>query len=286
MNALLRFIRRLATAPGFRRLTGVAPLLRVSFALRGALVRSRLRFALNELRPGEVTATYQLREGAVRIVVRHHTPDVLVLDEIFSQREYELPPPVRDAFAEATVPLAVLDLGANIGLFGAFVLVQYPEARIVALEPDPANAAIHERAIDANPRADWTLVQAAAANEPGTLRFTPGGFSRSHAADPGGDAIEVPADDVLPRIAEADLVKIDIEGAEWPLLADPRFAETRAQAFVLEYHPEGCPGADPRGEAERALAGAGFEVASGPAKPQFGTGVLWAWRQRQAQSRP
>jgi FkbM family methyltransferase len=280
-------VRRLATAPGFRRLTRVAPLLRLSFALRGALVRSPLRFALNELRPGEVTASYRLREGGVSIVVRHHTPDVLVLDEVFSQREYDFPPPVEAVLADLPRPPKILDLGANIGLFGAFVLTRFPNPHIVALEPDPANAEIHERAIEANGNADrWTLVQAAAATAPGTLPFSPGGFTRSHAAEPGREAIEVPAEDVLPRMAEADLVKIDVEGAEWALLADPRFIGIGARAVVLEYHPENCPGPDPREEAERALSAAGFQVAPGPAKPAFGTGVLWAWRQRHAQSRP
>lgn len=278
MNRLLRLVRRLATAPGFRRLTTFSPLLRISFALRGALVSSPLRFALNELRPGQVTASYRLREGPVSIIVRHHTPDVLVLDEVFSQREYEFPSAVSSALDSAERPLRVVDLGANIGLFGAFVLTRYPDASIVAFEPDPANAAIHSRVIEANPTTRWTLIQAAAAAAPGTMRFTPGDFTRSHIAQAGEDGIEVVAEDVVPRIREADLVKIDIEGGEWALLGDARFAETEARVVVLEYHPANCPGSDPQAEAERALVDAGFEIAPGPVKPEFGTGVLWGWR--------
>src|SRR4029453_16066702 len=52
---------RLAPAPGFRRLTGVEPLLRLSFALRASLVRERLQFARNELRRKPVTGVYGLR---------------------------------------------------------------------------------------------------------------------------------------------------------------------------------------------------------------------------------
>jgi FkbM family methyltransferase len=286
VNALLLLVRRLATAPGFRRLTTFAPLLRVSFALRGSLVRSPLRFALNEIRPGQVTAAYRLRAGVVSIVLRHHTPDVLVLDEVFSQREYEFPTSVKDVLAGESNTITVVDLGANIGLFGAFVLTQYPDASIVAFEPDPANAAIHARAIEANATKRWTLVQAAAAAAPGTMRFSSGDFTRSHAAQAGEDAIEVAAEDVLPRIRGADLVKIDIEGGEWALLDDPRFVETEARAVVLEYHPENCPGLDPQAEAERAFVGAGFKVSRGPTKPEFGTGILWGWRQRQPQSIP
>jgi FkbM family methyltransferase len=244
-----------------------------------------MRFALNELRRDNVTASYRLREGDVSIVIRHHTPDVLVLDEVFSQREYDFPPAISKALSGGR-PLRILDLGANIGLFGAFAFIRHPDASIVALEPDPANSAIHARAIEANPSACWTLVQAAASAAPGMMRFASGGFTRSHAAQLGEDAIEVEAEDVLPRIREADFVKIDIEGGEWALLADPRFGETRARAVVLEYHRQNCPGADPQAEAERALMDVGFEVLHGPTKPEFGTGILWGRRQRQAQSIP
>ena len=58
---LLGAVRRLASAPGFRRLTSVASLLRLSFALRASLVRERARFVRNELRSGATTATYRLR---------------------------------------------------------------------------------------------------------------------------------------------------------------------------------------------------------------------------------
>jgi hypothetical protein len=83
--------------------------------------------------------------------------------------------------------------------------------------------------------------------------------------------------DVLGRIARADLVKMDIEGAEWAILADARFREAPPRALVIEYHGEGCPGTDPRAEAERALRAAGMEVESS-AERRDGHGVLWAWR--------
>ena len=275
---VLRLVRRLATAPGFRRLTTFAPLLRISFALRGTLVRSPLRFALNELRPGDITAEYRLRLSPVSIVIRHHTADVLVLDEIFSQREYELPSAVARVLDEPARPLRVVDLGANIGLFGAYALTRYPDATVVAVEPDPANAAIHTRAIGANPSSRWTLIEAAATAVSGTMRFSPGSFTRSHAADLDEDAIVVDAEDVLPLMQRADLVKIDIEGGEWAILADPRFGDGEARAIVLEYHPDDCPSTEPRNEAERFLVSAGFEIVPGPSKPEFGTGVLWGWR--------
>lgn len=268
-----RAVRRLATAPGFRRLTRVEPLLRLSFALRASLVRERLQFARNELRRKPVTGVYRLRESGVAVAIRHHTGDVLVLDEIFSQREYEPPDAVRPALDALSSP-AVVDLGANIGLFGAWVLGRYPDATIVAVEADPANAAVHRQAIEANRLGGrWSLIEGFAGTQAGVVRFAAGEHATSHAAATG--TMDVAAVDVFPDLASAELVKIDVEGAEWDLLADPRFAALRPKLVVLEYHADGCSDPDPREAAVRALHSAGLEVVDAGRKPQFGAGLLW-----------
>jgi FkbM family methyltransferase len=270
VSALLRLVRRLATAPLFRRLTSITPLLRLSYALRASLVRERGRFVRNELRWKPVTDVYRLRESGVAVAIRHHTGDVMVLDEIFSQREYE--PPAGVALGDVA---SAVDLGANIGLFGAWLLGRVPEARIVAYEADPANAAVHRRALEANGLADrWRLVEAFAGTEEGVTSFTTGLHAVSHE----GDGIEVPVVDVLPELMDADLVKMDIEGAEWPILADPRFRELRARVVVLEYHGEGSPEPDPAAAAERALTAAGYDVHHAGRKPAFGAGLVWGVR--------
>jgi FkbM family methyltransferase len=270
VSLLLRGVRRLATAPLFQRFTRVTPLLRVSFALRASLVRERARFIRNELRRKPTTATYRLRETGVSVAIRHHTGDVMVLDEIFSQGEYQPPPGV----VLPNVGRAV-DLGANIGLFGAWLLGRFPDARVVGYEPDPGNAAVHRMAIEANQLNErWRLVEAFAGAEAGTTSFAAGLHAVSHE----GEGIEVRVEDVLPALADADLVKIDIEGAEWPILADARFRELQARVVVLEYHPEGSPDADPAASAERALVDAGYEVFPAGRKPAFGAGILWGLR--------
>jgi FkbM family methyltransferase len=271
----IRLVRGLATAPGFRRLTRFEPLLRLSFALRASLVRERRRFAVNELRREPVTAVYRLRGSGVAIALRHHTGDVLVLDEIFSQREYEPPAEVQPALLGLRSP-TVVDLGANIGLFGAWVLGRYPDATIHAVEADPSNAAVHRRTIEANDLGDrWQLVEGFASTQAGVVRFAGGEYATSHAGG-GEGAINVRTVDVFPELAGADFVKIDIEGAEWEVLADPRFAALRPRVLVLEYHQDGCPGPDPARAAEEALRSASLEVVHGALKPQFGAGILWA----------
>jgi FkbM family methyltransferase len=275
----VRVVRRLATTRGFRHLTRLQPLLRLSFALRASLVRERLRFAANELRRRPVTGVYRLRGSGVAIALRHHTGDVMVLDEIFSQQEYEPPRELEVALSALPAGPRIVDLGANIGLFGAWALGRFPEATIVAVEADPENAAVHRRTIEANGLDErWRLVEGFAATAPGVIRFAAGHHATSHAAEREEEWLEVPGVDVLPELVAADLVKIDVEGAEWDLLADPRFADTRSRVVVLEYHQEGCPGPDAPARAEQALRAAGLEVVPAGHKPQFGAGLLWAYR--------
>ena len=274
----VRFVRRLARTPGFRRLTRFQALLRLSYALRSSLVRERRRFAANELRRRPTTGVYRLRESGVAIAVRHHTGDVMVLDEIFSQREYEPPPRLAAALASLPPAPRVVDLGANIGLFGAWALGRFPAATILAMEADPENADVHRRTIEANGAgARWQLVEGFASTGPGTVRFAGGAQATSHAAELEEAGSEVAALDVLPYLADADLAKIDIEGAEWALLADPRFADSCPSIVVLEYHNVGSPQADPAEAAANALRAAGHEVVHAGRKPQFGAGLVWSF---------
>src|SRR2546430_2382876 len=84
-----------------------------------------------------------------------------------------------------------------------------------------------------------TVIGAFASISDGRVGFLPGRYSLSREAREGEpDAVEVRAADALPHLAEADLAKVDIEGAEWPIIGDPRLANGGPRAVVLEYHPE------------------------------------------------
>lgn len=277
VSIVLRAVRRLASLPLVNRLTRIAPLLRLSFALRATLVRERGRFVRNELRRRPASATYRLRESGIAVTIRHHTGDVMVLDEIFSQREYKFPEPVEQALSAVSGPLSVLDLGANIGLFGAWLLGRYPDASITAFEADPANAALHRRTIAANEGTSWRLVEAFAGPQPGRVPFAAGSHATSRASE-SETAIDVEAVDVFAHMGGVHLLKIDIEGSEWPLLADPRFAQVSAAAVVLEYHADGCPYPDAASAAAETLAAAGYDVVRGKTKEAYGAGLVWGVR--------
>ncbi|HEV2923478.1 MAG TPA: FkbM family methyltransferase [Solirubrobacteraceae bacterium] len=234
-------------------------------------------FAREVLRPPGVHM-YRLRSNGVRVAINHAGVDAATLAEVFYHHYYE-PPEELAALGE---PGEILDLGANIGLFGAFAVTRWPNAQIVAYEPDPANANSLERVIAANGVADrWALVRAAAGSRDGEVRFASGLNVASHIVEhernSGSATLTVPLRDVLPQIASAGLLKMDIEGGEWAILRDPRFAEHPPRVVVLEYHPEGCPDGDPRAAAEDALKRAGLQTKT-IWHGDDGYGMLWAWR--------
>jgi FkbM family methyltransferase len=259
----------------------------VSTALLARLVANPARFALAELAGRGRVVVHRVRRGGAIVVLQHGTPDVQSFDELFYQQIYAPPPEVDAALAALDRAPRILDVGANIGLFGAWALARWPEAEIEAFEPDPRNAALHRRTIAASGRgAVWRLHEAAAAAADGEMRFVTGRYAMSGpATDADRAAATVPARDVLPLMARADVVKIDAEGSEWAILDDPRLAATAARALALEYHPELCPEDDARTAAVRRLHAAGFAVRDVPTQAPPGYGSLWAWREVAAPGR-
>lgn len=253
--------------------------------LLASRVRPSIRFACRQRRAEPGAFAYRLRRSGQRIFIRHDSDDPHVLAECFGRLAQYDPPPRAAALLKHEPPRVVVDLGANIGLFGLLACQRWPGCEIVGFEPDPANAELAERCIEANGlAASWRLERAFAATAPGTVSFAAGHSSRSRAAGAGdAEAIEVESVDAFAELERAELIKIDIEGGEWPLLADPRLASLPARVIVLEYHGAGCPGDDPRAEAVAALEGAGYEVATTHerdpgADGREGQGVAWAWR--------
>jgi FkbM family methyltransferase len=243
------------------------------------LVRERARFWLRVATRRRRLGRYHLAGSTVVIHLRQGTVDLLALEEIFRLGHYDAPPQVLGALQASEKPLRVVDLGANIGLFGAFIRRGFPTARIVAFEPHPANAAVLRRSIEANGGGDgWRLVQACAQTADGEATLGLHDFTTSRIeANPARELV-VPALDVFPFLEDVDLLKIDIEGAEWPILTDPRFGAGVARTLALEYHSFGSPEPDAGALALRLLREAGYETAVSDYDFPPGQGMLWAWR--------
>jgi FkbM family methyltransferase len=264
-------------------------------------VRESAAFVANELRDAPITRQYRLRETGLLAQVRHPLLDMWAIEEMFRFRVYDPPAPVARALRGLQRPIRIADLGGHVGYFGLFMRRLFPDASIVSFEPDPDNVALLRRCIEANQLQDrWDVVQACAAVADGTVEFA-SSYHLSRMYPPSEQPLEeiqrrisaafpfmegtallqpelrqVQARDVFPFLTDADLVKMDIEGAEWGILADLRFAELRASAVVLEYHQIYTSEPNPEAVLVRDFERAGFQAG----EPERGgdAGVIWAWR--------
>jgi FkbM family methyltransferase len=267
--------------------------LRAAMALAGRQTTHPWRFALNELLLRHGVRSYVAKRTGRRIVLRHPMSDAWVVHEVLERGAYAPPPEVAAAVRGLGRAPRVLDLGAHVGTTTLLLLETWPDASITAVEPNPHNARLLRRMIELNDLGDRVdLREVAVGVAPGEVRIA--GFSilshverdefettdlwpflrRIHGEPQAADVPRIDAFDVL---ADADVVKLDIEGAEWEILADPRLRDAAPRAIVLEFHWQSCPGDDAATEAARLLREAGFETGP-PFDEHDGVGMLWAWR--------
>ena len=187
---------------------------------------------------------------------------LMVAWEVFSINTYSEHPLPEDA-------TTILDLGANVGLASLYFRLRYPGARIVAVEADPAVAALAERNLRG-----WgvDVVNAAVAPAAGmvTLHRQPGESWASSTVMGKGEPVDVEAvalDTLIDQLGRVNILKIDIEGAEHDVVAASRRLAA-VDCIVGEVHPvEGS-------SADRFFATLGaFDVVTGPMVDGNGTFV-------------
>lgn len=142
-----------------------------------------------------------------------------------------------------------IDAGANIGIATLFIKWLYPDAHVLAIEPDPATVALLRKNIERNKLKDVTLFHGAVGDSAGHLSLfihptKQGSLKMSTYARKGMTVeVQVPAERLSVLLEKAgwthvDLAKIDIEGAEWQVLHDLTTSGwlTKVQQYVIEYH--------------------------------------------------
>src|SRR5262249_39690436 len=129
----------------------------------------------------------------------------------------------------------VLDIGAHVGLFGIAARNAFPRAVIHAYEPNP----LVEPYLKAQAQAaDFQYFMCAAGLEDGTfsLDVHEDSVRTRSRSDPAGSVPQVPFQEMLARLGgEADLLKLDCEGAEW-LLFEDRPTWQHVRNLSMEYH--------------------------------------------------
>lgn len=190
-------------------------------------------------KPGQRWHELRLRLGNTEPVIAvSDYGELEVMRDILLDQDYgveDIPP-----------PNVILDVGANIGLAALYFRSRFPDAEIVAVEPDPQTFAKLERNVGHDPRI--RPVNAAAAGESGELvLFQPAGYSIASSLKRSGEAehdsqVRVRAETLDNLCAELGLdriglMKLDVEGAELDALRG--FGRRNDVAVLIgEAHPE------------------------------------------------
>jgi FkbM family methyltransferase len=256
---------------------------KVAAVLRSRAVRKSTPFALRELSGRHSRHVYHVRESGLRLLIEHGTADAHALDQAFYQHAHEPPAGALAALEGLGRPLSALDLGANVGLWGLWLYGRFPVARLIALEPDPENVERHLAQIRLNGLSNsWEVLEAAAVTADGPVSFTVGQATNGRVtATAQAGTTSVQGRDKFALLYGIDLLKIDIEGGEWAILADPRFAELSVPVVMLEYHAHSAPSSDPESDARLALERAGYATEA-TAETTPGFGVVWGCKRPSA----
>lgn len=158
----------------------------------------------------------------------------------------------------------ILDCGANIGVATLHYLRSYPRARVTAFEPDPNIVPILRRNLERNGGDRVEIVEAAVWTCDGELDFVCEGADGSRLiSDPSTTEhrTRVRTVDLRRFLTEpVDLVKLDIEGAEFDVVASVHDHLENVKNLVIECHVN----SDRPSDLARILAtlsDAGFRVA-------------------------
>jgi FkbM family methyltransferase len=149
----------------------------------------------------------------------------------------------------------VIDVGAHLGTFTRIAL-QHGARQVVAIEPDPVNAACFNRTFAAE-IADRRvrLIEAAAWHSTGSLQFEVGSASQTGhvAGSRTANSVVVRAvtlDGLVDELSlgRVDFIKMDIEGAERHALAGARklLAAYKPRLAICIYHAPDDPDVVPR----------------------------------------
>jgi FkbM family methyltransferase len=169
---------------------------------------------------------------------------------------------------DACVPLTILDVGAQIGVFALEVARRFPTCRVVCYEPNPRVAPFLRRNIRDNNMSDQISVEqlAVGATSARAQLYDTGCSStilqnlRPQTATSVTEVNVVALEEVMSRLGgHADLVKLDCEGSEYSIVLETPEATWHGVEMVLLEYEEPVDGQS-WSVLRKRLESLGFEV--------------------------
>jgi FkbM family methyltransferase len=134
----------------------------------------------------------------------------------------------------------IVDLGANLGFATLYFASRFPHARIYSFEPHPEHCRLFADNVRINGLSHRVqIIKAAAGISKGSAHLTDANRESAVHEAAGEHTVPVAIVDIFEQLAglqAIDLLKMDIEGGEYPILGDDRFAELKVRQLVMEWH--------------------------------------------------
>jgi FkbM family methyltransferase len=176
-----------------------------------------------------------------RLIIRNNTSDHFVFRDIFLFKEFKLP--------VTSNPKLIIDTGAYIGLSSLYYSLQFPNAKIIAVEPESSNFQILTTNTELHPNIQ--RINAGIWSKNTRLKIVDSqsekwAFTVTEADESDTEAIKaVTIDEILTDsgFEQIDILKIDIEGSEKEIFS--RNSENwlkKVKIIVLELHDRLIPG--------------------------------------------
>lgn len=234
----------------------------------------RVRYLAWRARRSQQPATFRLRSGERLFLRAPPATDTLTAYEIFVAEVYRSVGPNPDNSVRR-----IVDVGANVGFSLLYFGSRYPNAQMIAFEPHPVHVSSLKKNLELNNLTSRvTLHPVAACSRSGTVRLSDEENCSSVVPGEGPRAIEVAAADFFEKVGTepVEILKMDIEGGEYDLLRDPRFAGLDVRTIVLEWHRSKLH-PDGRDWCVRRLRDLGYSVTTGLWTSDV-NGLLWGFR--------
>lgn len=180
---------------------------------------------------GSPAKILRLRTGATLFTQNIFSSDFGCFMEIFNQDIYAL-----ESLSLPPNP-TIIDLGANIGLFSLAAHTYFPDAHIISYEPHPDTFSYLQK------NAPFATLYNAAVAADGVAFIQAAGISAQRKLAPHGFPVtSYSLNTILQNIPTVDLLKIDIEGSEFPLIENATPATlSKIHRIVMEIHASPHP---------------------------------------------
>jgi FkbM family methyltransferase len=234
----------------------------------------RMKYLLWRVSKSKQPVVVRLQDGKRLILRPRPTTDLGTAFEIFISQAY-----LKPAIVPEPEPKLIVDLGANVGYSVLHWAYNYPTARLVAYEPHPVQLKMLNRHLELNALQNRVeAIGSAVSNHDAGSFLTDDENESVLTVEDGAGRLPVTVRDFFDEMGgqRIDLLKMDIEGGEYPILSDRRFETLDVRTIVMEWHnTDEIP--DGRKWCIERFTALNFKVSDGALRYDR-AGMLWAWK--------